>query len=91
MSKRDFVMARLAAARTAARQSIDAIDVCMEFCMDGDDEEGDQRREAMDLVLDFSGAVSRSIESAQEVFDSMSAEDLAEGEDDDEDDEDDGE
>ena len=80
-NKRDYCMARLAAARSNLQTSIEALDGCVDFFMDTDeDNEGDNRREAMDIALDAAGEGSRSIEQAQAMFDKMSAKGILEGE-----------
>lgn len=86
---RDYILARLTEARSNAQATIDGIDACVDLFMDPDeDSEGDQRREAMDIILDTSGDTSRLIEQAQAGMDKLSADELQEGTGDDDEDED---
>jgi len=87
VTSRDYVMARLLAARASFQASIDAIDECAAlFVNPDDDKKGDERKELIDSALEAAGAGSRALESAEETFDQI---DPTEGEPWDEDDDDD--
>jgi hypothetical protein len=70
---RDFVMARLMAARASAQAVIEAIDVAASaFVNPESDAKGRERREVIEDALEAAGTVSRALESAEaelEVFD----------------------
>lgn len=74
---RDFVMARLAAARASAQAVLDAIDETLVlFVTPDEDERGKQRKEFLEAALEASGEVSRALEAAQEGIGDMSKEAL---------------
>ena len=79
--KRDYIMARLAAARSNAQGAVDAIDACVEGFVDTEeDADGANRKGALEAVADLSGEVSRSVELAQEAFETMTEPELSEEE-----------
>jgi hypothetical protein len=90
---RDFVMARLLAARASAQAAIDAIDdATLLFVEPEDDEKGKKRRKLLEAALDASGAASRALECADEAMpevDFVECEPWDEDGDEDEDEEDD--
>lgn len=89
ITERDYVMARLAAARAASQQAVTAIDESLHFfVIPEDDKSGKKRREMIDEALEAMGVATRSLEAAEEILPEV---DMTEGEpwDDDEDDEDD--
>jgi predicted ATP-grasp superfamily ATP-dependent carboligase len=72
VSPRDFVMARLAAARASAQASIDAIDECISvFVNPEDDKKAKERTELVDAALESMGCATRALESAEEFFDQI--------------------
>ena len=78
ITERDYVMARLLAARSAAQDALNAIDEAAElFTNPDEDKKGKHRVELVDTALEASGAASRALESAQEVLDDV---DMQEGE-----------
>lgn len=69
---RDYVMARLAAARASATSLIDSIDECLNLFIDPDeDEKGKERKELVDAALESAGCASRALESAEEMIRSV--------------------
>lgn len=97
ITDRDFVMARVAAARAALSDAITMLDEFQSLCINPDnDKRGKQRKEYLDDALEAVGLGTRSLELAHENVTEM---DFAEGEpgdveededdDDEEDDEDD--
>ena len=83
---RDFVMARLAAARQHLQSSIEAVDGCVSlFLFTSEDKKGTDRREALDIASDTAGEASRAIEMAQSMFETLNKEELSEEEADDDD------
>ena len=90
---RDFVMARLAAARVSAQAAIEQIDAALGHFVDPDeDKDGAERGELLEGALEAIGEATRGIEAAQHIWDNEEIEDEGEPEidldDDDEDDED---
>lgn len=78
---RDFVMARLAAARQHATSTLEAIDGCLSlFVFPAEDKQGKDRAEALDIASESAGDTSRSIELAQALFEDFNKEELAEEE-----------
>ncbi len=66
-SPRDFVMARLAAARSHAAAAVEAIDdAIMHWTDPSEDDDGTQRKEALEAALDELGSATRSAECAEE-------------------------
>ena len=81
MSQRDFVMARLAAARGTLAAATEALDNCIiQFVFPDDDKNGKERNEALEALADAAGDLSRSVELAQAGMESISKEELAEEE-----------
>lgn len=69
VTERDYVMARLAAARTAAQSSIEAIDEALALFVDPEeDARGRQRKELIDAALEAAGCVARALEDAENVL-----------------------
>ncbi len=69
VTSRDFVMARLAAARAAARSAIDAIDDAITLFLEPeDDEDASDRKELVEAALEHVGAATRALESAEEML-----------------------
>jgi hypothetical protein len=69
---RDFVMARLAAARASAQASINMIDDAMHlFVNPVDDKKGDDRKEMLDAALEEMGSASRALEAAEERYEEI--------------------
>lgn len=78
---RDFIMARLAAARVQCVSAADAIDACIDAFVDpGEDKDGAARKEFLEIASDMSGEVSRSIELAQVGLDDLKGDELTEEE-----------
>lgn len=87
ISERDFVMARLAAARVLAQSALEAIDEATLLCVHPeDDAKGRKRSDALGGALELVGAATRALEAAEQVLPDI---DNEEGEpwDDDDDDE----
>lgn len=64
---RDFVMARLAAGRSAAQSAIGAIDDALAFFVNPDDDKtGKERRDLVETALEDAGVLCRALESAEE-------------------------
>lgn len=79
--QRDYIMARLAAARGAITAAEEVLDGCILIFMAPDeDKSGSERREALDELLDYAGDISRSVELAQEGMEDISKAELKEGE-----------
>jgi len=86
--KRDFVLARLAIARGNAASVVDALDSCLSlFIFPTEDKDGSERAEALDIISEAAGDISRSIEKAQAALEGMDKKELNEVEPDDDDDE----
>lgn len=69
VTQRDFVMARLAAARSSLQAALDAIDESVALFVDPeDDRSGDTRKEAISEALECTGAGSRALESAEQAI-----------------------
>lgn len=69
VSARDYVMARLSAARSAAASAIDAIDDAIGiFVEPDDDEDGSERKELVDAALEHIGVATRALETADEIL-----------------------
>lgn len=94
-TERDFVMARLAAARAAAQQAVNAIDESLHFFINPDDDKkGKKRKEMIDEALEAMGVATRSLEMAEvtvDEIDPLEEEPWEEGDEDEEDDEEDDE
>ncbi len=96
-TERDYVMARLAAARSSAAAALTLIDQAMEHFVDPegtDDEDGNERNTCFEGAAEALGAASRSVEDAQKIWetddvDPEDGEDYGEEDGDDEEDEDD--
>lgn len=97
VTDRDFVMARLAAGRTAAHDAARAIDEALGlFLSPEDDKKGKERKECIATALEAIGVAARALESAEENADEYDPEegepwDVDEEDDDEEDEEDDDE
>lgn len=64
--ERDFVMARLAAARTSFQAAIDAIDEALAlFVNPDDDDDGGEREELVDTAVEAAGAGTIALQSAE--------------------------
>lgn len=67
VTPRDFVMARLAAARLSLQAAVDAIDETTALYVDPeDDESGEDRKESLSVALECAGAGSRALEAAEQ-------------------------
>jgi hypothetical protein len=91
VTDRDFVMARLAAGRTAAQDALHAIDEALGlFLSPDDDKKGKERKECITTALEALGVAARALECAEENADEYDPEEGEpwDVEDDDEDDED---
>lgn len=67
VTPRDFVMARLAAARLSLQGAIEAIDDTLALYVDPeDDQDGSDRKETLSAALECAGAGSRALESAEQ-------------------------
>jgi hypothetical protein len=68
-SPRDFVMARLAAARNALQASIESIDESLALYVNPDDDaKGKERKELLDTAVESVGVASRCLEAAEETI-----------------------
>lgn len=89
-TERDYVMARLAAARVAAQDAVGAIDEAMGmFVHTDEDTKGTKRGELVQVVLEALGDASRAMESAEEAMEDIDPEEREPWEEDDEDEPDD--
>ncbi len=100
VTPRDYVLARLAAARSSAMQAVNAIDDAISCFMEPEeDEDGAERKELVEAALEHAGAATRALECAEEIlpqvdnaecepWDEDADEDDADDPDEDEDDED---
>lgn len=67
--ERDFVLARLAAARGFVGMIQSDLDDCLQlFLGPEEDKDGKQREEAIAIMVDSAGLLSRSLEAAQEML-----------------------
>lgn len=83
---RDYVMARLGAARAGLAAATEAVDEALAYYAEPDDDaDGEERAELMDAADESLGAATRALQEAQRA---MAAVDPEEGEDDLEEDED---
>ena len=83
--ERDFIMARLAAARAHASNAAESIDSCISlFLFPDEDKDGSARTEALDIISEAAGEISRSVEMAQSILETLNKEQLSEEEPDDE-------
>lgn len=89
-TSRDYVMARVAAARASAQAAVELCDAVIDHCVDPTkDKNAKQRLECLEGATEALGAASRSLEEATEVVVLDDEFDPGEGEDyDDEDGED---
>lgn len=92
-SARDYVMARLLAARKEAQAAIEAIDDAVtNFVEPEEDDDLAERTELVDAAIEHAGALSRALESAQEILPQVDPEECepwdedADADDDDDDD-----
>jgi len=70
-TERDYVMARLAAARSSAAAALTLIDQALEHFVDPEgtgDEDGDERNTCFEGASEALGAASRSVEDAQKIW-----------------------
>lgn len=82
-TQRDFVLARIAVARSLFTSALEALDACTAaFLFPEEDRKGAERKETLDLALDLSGDASRTIESAQGTMSRFMKGDFEEGEED---------
>lgn len=89
-SARDFVMARLAAARVAAASVVAAIDEALDLFVEvQDDEKGRDRRDLLQAALEGVGCATRALESAEEIMPQVDPEECEPWDDGDDDDEED--
>lgn len=78
VTERDYVMARLAAARVGTADALAAIDEALEMYTHPDEDRGGKKRKAsIGVALEALGDASRAVESAEEVAPDV---DPAEGE-----------
>jgi hypothetical protein len=79
--ERDFIMARLAAARGHIYVATEALDDCINgFLFPAEDKDGSERSEALDIVSSAAGELSRAVESAQTLLESLDKKQLSEEE-----------
>lgn len=89
-TQRDFVMARLAAGRSATADALTALDEAIAlFANPGEDRGIKKRKENVDLALEALGIASRAVECAEEALPGVDADEGEPWEEDDEDDLDD--
>lgn len=68
-TSRDFVMARVAACRASLQTAIDELDEAMGHFVDpSEDEDGDERTEALEAATESIGSATRSLEAGMEVW-----------------------
>jgi hypothetical protein len=77
---RDFVVARVAAARVVAQNLLDGCDAITDAFIDPSSNEEDDRAAMIEVLLEDAGIFSRAIECAQAVYEEMSDEERSEGE-----------
>lgn len=78
---RDYVMARLAAARAASQSAINAIDEALNLFVNPDeDDDGGERTEMIDEALEAAGAAARALEAAETAMAQLVDEDVEAGE-----------
>lgn len=69
ITERDYVMARLAAARSAAQSTVEAIDEALAMFVDPEeDSRGKERTELVDAAIEAAGCASRALEDAAEIL-----------------------
>lgn len=79
--ERDFIMARLAAARGHLSVATEALDGCLTlFLFPDEDKDGSERSEALDIISESAGEFSRAIEAAQTLLEGLDKKQLAEEE-----------
>jgi hypothetical protein len=79
--EREFVMARLAAARGHVSSAAEAVDGCITmFLYPMEDKNGSERAEALDVASSAAGELSRAIELAQTCLDGLNKKQLSEEE-----------
>jgi hypothetical protein len=72
ITPRDYLMARIAAARATAQVTIDACDEIISLCLDpGEDPKLADRSELLSDALDMAGATARALEDAERVIDQV--------------------
>jgi len=71
-SERDFVMARLAAGRSAVTDALTAIDECLGLFVNPDeDKKGTEREALIAAALESLGCASRAVETAEATLDQV--------------------
>ena len=84
--ERDFILARLNMASAHARAATEALDNCVDlFLYPLEDKDGSDRSEALDIASSAAGELSRSVEMAQEILESLNKKQLVEEEPEDDD------
>lgn len=78
MENKDFVVARLAAARASLVSATDGIDALIESFLDSSEET--DRDEVFEDVIDDAGIATRAIECAQHVYENLDKEERDAGE-----------
>lgn len=75
LAARDDMMARAGGALASLDAARAALSEFLLLCVNpDDDEDGDEREEALELALEHAGAATRGIEAAQEAFDDADCE-----------------
>jgi len=65
-TQRDFVLARLAAARAHSARISEGLESCIDFFLfPEEDEDGEGRKEILEALLDDIGGLTRSVDAAQ--------------------------
>ena len=78
---RDFIMARLAAARGHIAAAIEANDACIFFFVFPDDDtDGKERAELFEALIEAAGDLSRAAEAAQTAYEDLGKDELVEEE-----------
>ena len=77
VSERDFVMARIAAARALMRAADEALDGFITLCLDPDeDDTGEDRASLLEDALNQIGSATRALESAEQAMPQMDTEEI---------------
>jgi hypothetical protein len=75
--ERDFILARLAAARGHLAAATDALDNCINFWIWPDEDKGGKERaDLLDVVSEAAGELSRAAEAAQTAMEGLSKDEL---------------
>ena len=78
---RDFIMARLGAARAYSALIAEQIDECLSLFIEPDeDRDGKERIDLLESISEVSGLLSRAVETAQTGFETLGKSELREGE-----------